>query len=78
MQDTLKLMDLDASAAEPLFKLLDVDEVGTVSFEDFIDVCVHLRGPPRSIDLMTAVYEHRRAAKRFCRQLRSIQRKLRC
>mmetsp|Transcript_53609 Transcript_53609/g.155834 ORF Transcript_53609/g.155834 Transcript_53609/m.155834 type:complete len:655 (+) Transcript_53609:3-1967(+) len=76
MQDTLKLMDLDATAAKALFTMLDVDEVGEVNFDDFVELCVRLRGPPRSVDLMTSVYEHRRFAMRLYKRMKVIQRSL--
>jgi len=76
MKETLQLIDIDIGQAEELFKLLDVDENGTVTYDDFIDGCVRLRGPAKSLDLMTIMYEQRRLAKRYVGHLRAIETQL--
>jgi len=77
MEETLKLIDVDICQARELFQLLDVDDKGMVNFDDFLDGCMRLRGPARSIDLMTVMYEHRRFAKLFASQMRHISVNLR-
>jgi len=44
-------LDLGLAQAHVLFDLLDMDESGSVSVEEFIDGCMRLRGQAKSIDL---------------------------
>merc|ERR1711971_157349 len=43
--------DLDIDEAEDLFQLLDLDESGSIGFEEFANGCFRLRGPAKSMDL---------------------------
>lgn len=49
-------LDLDLSQAHVLFDLLDTDQSGSVTVEEFIEGCVRLRGHARSIDVNKIVY----------------------
>jgi len=53
------LLGLNAEEAEGLFKLLDIDDSGTVGAEEFIMGCMRLKGTAKSIDLATMLYENK-------------------
>uniref|UniRef100_A0A7S4VMT2 EF-hand domain-containing protein n=1 Tax=Alexandrium monilatum TaxID=311494 RepID=A0A7S4VMT2_9DINO len=54
------VLQMDVSEAQGLFQLLDRDESGEVSIEEFIMTCLRLKGAARSIDLATMLFEHKR------------------
>jgi len=54
------VLQMDITEAEGLFQLLDKDESGEVSIEEFIVSCMRLKGSARSIDLATMLMEHKR------------------
>merc|ERR1711879_444393 len=53
------LLDIDASDAYALFKLLDDDSSGSVDVAEFVDGCLRLQGSARSIDLAKVRHEQR-------------------
>jgi len=61
MELYFKAVDLDISEGKGLFKLLDLDENGTISADEFVMGCLRLRGPAKAIDLATLMYENRRS-----------------
>eukprot|EP00927_Polykrikos_kofoidii_P007570 TRINITY_DN13116_c0_g1_i3.p1 TRINITY_DN13116_c0_g1~~TRINITY_DN13116_c0_g1_i3.p1 ORF type:complete len:596 (+),score=93.74 TRINITY_DN13116_c0_g1_i3:160-1788(+) len=44
--------DFDRAAASGLFRLLDADQSGTLSVDEFVMGCMRLRGEARSVDLV--------------------------
>lgn len=44
-------LDLDVAQARVLFDMLDNDESGEVSFDEFLEGCIRLKGHARSIDV---------------------------
>jgi len=54
------VLQMDVSEAQGLFQLLDRDESGEVSIEEFIMTCMRLKGNARSIDLATMLFESKR------------------
>lgn len=52
-------MEVDFSEAKTLFVLLDVDNSGTIDFEEFLEGCEKLKGEAKSIDLAMLHYEVR-------------------
>merc|ERR1719456_1612873 len=59
MQDYFKSLDVDPSDARGIFCLLDQDNVGRVTFEQFVSGCVRLRGQAKSLDMAIMLYELR-------------------
>eukprot|EP00927_Polykrikos_kofoidii_P007571 TRINITY_DN13116_c0_g1_i4.p2 TRINITY_DN13116_c0_g1~~TRINITY_DN13116_c0_g1_i4.p2 ORF type:complete len:162 (+),score=22.84 TRINITY_DN13116_c0_g1_i4:364-849(+) len=47
-----KQCDFDRRAAHGLFRLLDADQSGTLSVDEFVMGCMRLRGEARSVDLV--------------------------
>eukprot|EP00928_Gymnodinium_smaydae_P033698 TRINITY_DN2406_c0_g1_i2.p1 TRINITY_DN2406_c0_g1~~TRINITY_DN2406_c0_g1_i2.p1 ORF type:complete len:665 (-),score=96.66 TRINITY_DN2406_c0_g1_i2:435-2372(-) len=54
-------LDVETSEAMFLFEVLDVDSSGSISFEEFLNGCVRLQGPAKSMDTMLAATETRKA-----------------
>jgi len=54
------VLQLDVTEAAGLFELLDRDESGEVSIDEFIMSCMRLKGTARSIDLATMLFENKR------------------
>lgn len=48
-----KEVDLDISESQCLFDLLDTNDNGEVTCEDFVIGCIRLRGPAKALDLAT-------------------------
>jgi voltage-gated sodium channel len=57
MDEYFKAVDLSSKDAEQLFRLLDSDGSGAISIEEFVRGCLRLRGPARSIDMASLVYD---------------------
>mmetsp|Transcript_93423 Transcript_93423/g.146975 ORF Transcript_93423/g.146975 Transcript_93423/m.146975 type:complete len:718 (-) Transcript_93423:424-2577(-) len=60
MQDYFKAIDVDPSDARGIFCLLDQDNTGFVTFEDFVNGCCRLRGQAKALDLQILLHELRR------------------
>merc|ERR1711933_716185 len=59
MQDFFKGIDVDASEAKAVFRLLDTDESGEIDAEEFLSGCIRLRGPARALDAAVMLREIR-------------------
>jgi len=60
MKTYFKAVELAPEEAAILFKLIDIDESGFISPEEFVNGCVHLRGPAKAIDLAALLHENKR------------------
>jgi len=65
MEQYFKAVDLDMSEARGLFKLLDLDESGSISVDEFVMGCLRLRGNAKAIDLATLMFENRKIHQRI-------------
>eukprot|EP00746_Dinoflagellata_sp_MGD_P154865 gnl/MRDRNA2_/MRDRNA2_85082_c0_seq1.p1 gnl/MRDRNA2_/MRDRNA2_85082_c0~~gnl/MRDRNA2_/MRDRNA2_85082_c0_seq1.p1 ORF type:complete len:657 (-),score=123.71 gnl/MRDRNA2_/MRDRNA2_85082_c0_seq1:18-1988(-) len=65
VQAYFKALELDASEARGLFNLLDTDDTGTVSSDEFVMGCMRLKGQAKSIDVATLMYENKRMASKW-------------
>jgi len=65
VQTYFSLLQIDVSAAQGLFQLLDVDESGEVDVNEFIMGCMRLKGAAKSIDMATMLYDNKRMAMRW-------------
>jgi hypothetical protein len=64
---------LDSTEAKGLFVLLDDDESGAVSIDEFVTGFLRLKGSAKTVDLVTLMYENRKISK----QLKQIVRESR-
>merc|ERR1712187_738810 len=58
--------EIDASQAQALFMLLDVDESGEVNVDEFVKGCMRLKGSARSMDVNMLLYENEKILYQFC------------
>eukprot|EP00443_Scrippsiella_acuminata_P101835 CAMPEP_0115603630 /NCGR_PEP_ID=MMETSP0272-20121206/16523_1 /TAXON_ID=71861 /ORGANISM="Scrippsiella trochoidea, Strain CCMP3099" /LENGTH=487 /DNA_ID=CAMNT_0003039151 /DNA_START=174 /DNA_END=1634 /DNA_ORIENTATION=+ len=63
-QEYFKAIDVDVSEAQGLFKLLDLNDSGEISSEDFLNGCIRIRGPARALETMLLLRETSRMAER--------------
>eukprot|EP00929_Paragymnodinium_shiwhaense_P098394 TRINITY_DN5986_c0_g1_i1.p1 TRINITY_DN5986_c0_g1~~TRINITY_DN5986_c0_g1_i1.p1 ORF type:complete len:754 (-),score=142.23 TRINITY_DN5986_c0_g1_i1:35-2296(-) len=57
MHEFFEAIDVDRSEAKGLFFLLDLDQSGAISAEEFLNGCIRLRGPAKALDLALLVQE---------------------
>merc|ERR1712187_597276 len=62
--------------ASGVFRLLDVDESGTIDLEEFLNGCLGLHGPAKAIDLATLMWEVRQLSRGFCDKMMSMEDRL--
>lgn len=62
MDVLFKAVDLDRSEARGLFELIDIENKGEISREDFIMGCLRLKGGAKALDLATLMYDNKRLA----------------
>jgi len=67
-----KTIDLDIEEAEDLFRLIDIDDSGSIDPEEFVNGCIRLQGPAKAIDLATLMHEFKRSQKWHARRLRRL------
>merc|ERR1712032_1073255 len=65
MRVYLNSLGIQASEAQGLFDLLDCDDSGSVSIDEFITGCLRLKGEARSVDVATLMYENKKLVKKF-------------
>merc|ERR1712032_262363 len=65
MQDYFKAIDVDPCEAKGVFKLLDLDDSGSIDAEEFISGCVRLRGPAKALELAVLQHELQRMSTCF-------------
>ena len=54
-------LDIDANQTWKLFKIIDSDNSGRISLEEFVGGCLQLRGPATRVDVESLKWEIRRA-----------------
>lgn len=57
MDSFFRSLELSRKDAKDLFRLLDCDNSGSLTVEEFVRGCMRLRGPARSVDLAALVYD---------------------
>jgi len=65
MKAYFSALDIDASDAWTLFKLLDVDDSECVDLDEFVEGCLKLKGQAKSIDIAKMMYDHKWMVKRL-------------
>eukprot|EP00418_Pyrodinium_bahamense_P016806 CAMPEP_0179104608 /NCGR_PEP_ID=MMETSP0796-20121207/48534_1 /TAXON_ID=73915 /ORGANISM="Pyrodinium bahamense, Strain pbaha01" /LENGTH=325 /DNA_ID=CAMNT_0020802557 /DNA_START=168 /DNA_END=1145 /DNA_ORIENTATION=- len=65
VQGYFRAIDVDLSEAKCLFDMLDMNDNGTIDFEEFLSGCVRLQGSARSLDLLMVVRDMRCAFQRM-------------
>lgn len=60
-EDVLAHIGLNVADAKQLFELLDVNDDGEIDWDEFVMGCLRLRGPAKSVDVVTMMYETKRS-----------------
>eukprot|EP00929_Paragymnodinium_shiwhaense_P028011 TRINITY_DN16315_c0_g1_i3.p1 TRINITY_DN16315_c0_g1~~TRINITY_DN16315_c0_g1_i3.p1 ORF type:complete len:592 (-),score=102.36 TRINITY_DN16315_c0_g1_i3:47-1822(-) len=66
-------LQIDASSAWEIFRLLDVDASGTISVEEFVWGCVKLRGFAKTLDVASINYDIERLRRKTFEKLERIE-----
>ena len=61
------------SSAYDIFKLLDDDESGSISVEEFVIGCMGLRGEAKSFDLARLGYDLKRENKTIAQSVKKLE-----
>jgi len=59
LQGSLSSMDIDGHAMVTLFEVIDTDNKGTLTIEEFIQGCMQIRGDAKAVDLFALLVESR-------------------
>jgi Ca2+-binding EF-hand superfamily protein len=70
----LSALGIEPAEAEGLFKLLDLDNSGTVSVEEFLYGCMRMKGHAKALDMQTLLYENKRMLDMLDQQFQSQNR----
>jgi hypothetical protein len=65
LKSYLAAIELRPSEAHGLFKLLDVDNSGVVSIEEFLSGCIRLKGTARALEMATMLYEMNKVSRKL-------------
>lgn len=65
VQAHLASLGLAAGEVHGLFKLLDLDDSGTVSVEEFLFGCMRMKGTAKALDVATLMYENKRMGEKW-------------
>jgi len=76
MRAYFNAIDLDPSEARGLFRLLDIDDSGTINAEEFLNGALRLRGPAKALDLALVMRETRRMHCQFNAHLLTVEKHL--
>jgi hypothetical protein len=68
-----RTMGLHISTAYHLFRLLDLDNSGTVSTSEFLMGCLRLQGNAKSVDVATLMYENKRMMMKWVSFMEYVQ-----
>jgi len=72
VQSYFETLDVDPNEARFLFKMLDMNDSGNIDFEEFLNGCIRLQGPAKSIDLLLVARDMRHAFQRLSARLQRI------
>eukprot|EP00927_Polykrikos_kofoidii_P074139 TRINITY_DN70107_c0_g1_i1.p1 TRINITY_DN70107_c0_g1~~TRINITY_DN70107_c0_g1_i1.p1 ORF type:complete len:628 (+),score=140.84 TRINITY_DN70107_c0_g1_i1:56-1939(+) len=71
-----KAIDILPAEAQYIFRLLDVDNVGSIAFEEFMSGCLRIKGQAQSLDVLTVLQEQRMFIRRFATWQAGLEKKL--
>jgi len=63
VQSWFKALDIDAKQTWKLFKILDPNNDGRISLDDFVEGCLRLKGHATRVDVESLKWEIRRASR---------------
>lgn len=66
-------LELDVSQAHRLFQLLDTDGSNEVGIDEFLDGCLRLKGPAKSLDVNMLVYETEKLQRQMAKIIEDVE-----
>lgn len=69
MKELFNAIDLDISEAHCVFKILDLDDDGTLDADEFLSGCLRLRGPAKTLDVLVLMREIRSMQNQIMEQM---------
>jgi len=69
----LECLGIHPTEAHGLFKLLDDDDSGSVTIEEFLSGCIRLKGTAKAIDMITLLFETNKISKKIGKLTRIVQ-----
>merc|ERR1712050_414496 len=76
MQMFFKAVDLNQEEAKDLFRLLDIDDSGTLDPEEFVNGCLRLQGPAKAIDLASFMHAYKQLSRTWHMHIRHVEAEL--
>merc|ERR1712226_1092123 len=70
----LNAIGLHSTEAEGLFELLDNDQSGYVSIEEFVSGCLRMKGGAKAVDMVSLLYENQKQGKKLNAIMKDVQR----
>eukprot|EP00927_Polykrikos_kofoidii_P015991 TRINITY_DN17172_c0_g2_i1.p1 TRINITY_DN17172_c0_g2~~TRINITY_DN17172_c0_g2_i1.p1 ORF type:complete len:657 (-),score=71.72 TRINITY_DN17172_c0_g2_i1:75-1859(-) len=71
LQEFFKSIGVDRSEAQSVFKLLDLDDSGEISSDEFLSGCLRVNGPARALDMYMLMREVKNFESRIVSQMRA-------
>eukprot|EP00929_Paragymnodinium_shiwhaense_P086474 TRINITY_DN46991_c0_g1_i1.p1 TRINITY_DN46991_c0_g1~~TRINITY_DN46991_c0_g1_i1.p1 ORF type:complete len:801 (+),score=182.89 TRINITY_DN46991_c0_g1_i1:65-2467(+) len=72
MQMYFQAVDLNLEDATDLFRLIDLDNSGTLDAAEFVHGCLRLRGAAKAIDIATMMHEYKRMTTKFAKHAQHV------
>jgi len=76
VREYFNAIDVEPSEVKFLFEMLDINNSGSIDFDEFLNGCIRLQGPARALDLLLITRETRKAFERIYLLLRQNEAKL--
>lgn len=76
MQGYFKAIDVDISEAAGLFRLLDLDNSGSIDSEEFLSGCLRLKGGAKALDVNLLLHEVKRFSDSYREHARRVEKQL--
>lgn len=76
MTELFKAIELDQSEAQCVFRLLDIDNSGSIDADEFLNGCLRLRGHAKALDMLIMMRETKTLIGRVCLTMETMRRGL--
>eukprot|EP00747_Dinoflagellata_sp_TGD_P199423 gnl/TRDRNA2_/TRDRNA2_72659_c0_seq1.p1 gnl/TRDRNA2_/TRDRNA2_72659_c0~~gnl/TRDRNA2_/TRDRNA2_72659_c0_seq1.p1 ORF type:complete len:231 (-),score=50.51 gnl/TRDRNA2_/TRDRNA2_72659_c0_seq1:77-733(-) len=61
-QQALQALKIDVTYADTLFHIMDADQNGVIHLDEFVGICMKLKGEAKSVDIHTLIFENQKLA----------------
>merc|ERR1712007_405226 len=59
-KDLSRSLDMEPSELKDLFGVLDINNTNEVGIDDFVNGCLRVMGPPKSLDICTCLFQNKK------------------